>query len=157
MMPNGEFRIFSRNPVKDRVEIFAERAGKKLRDAKKAFGRYANNGADKLCIGIWKFLDAEERAEKALEGAAKRQVAKARALAFIFAVWRENKDALEYRAASGREGENGLPKPPREGGVVFQDASIWYNECGRSRYSVINSTNGTGAVHAFYSEQGKPQ
>lgn len=144
MIPSGGFRMLSRHPVRDRVEIYAERAGKFGRDAKARFGRYANLGIDGICVGIWKFLDAEDRAEKFVKESAARQVAKARALAMILAIWRTSYECAEIERARKMEEGTGLPRPPR-GGAVFQDASCWFDECGTSRYPV----SGRGAVAIF--------
>jgi hypothetical protein len=178
MIPYAGVRIFGGRPTKDRVGEYARKAREIHEREGKKFERYADLKVYRLCSGILKLLDAqkkaesraialkekgldkfalvlwkalviEERAEKAIAECAEAHITKARALAMIFAIWRTSYEGRENKCASRAE-EGGLPKPPREGGAIFQDASCWYNECGSPRFSTVS---GRGAVSIFDAER----
>ncbi len=182
MIHNSSFRIFSGHPIRDRVGAYSERAEKRIGGAKKTFWERANPKIDRICAGLWslkekeeemgrravafrergldrlaflvgKALAAEEKAEKIIRETAESHAAKGRAIAEIFTFWRtgREKEGFQQVPPFPKDGE-GLPRPPREKGVILQDARGWYGgrECGGPRYPAMT---GTSAVHLFNATQ----
>jgi hypothetical protein len=83
MLEHGGLRIFSAHPVRDRAEIYKERAGIAWKSAKSRIEEAVEDRLGRICAKISKVIAAEERAEREWERTSGRKVSQANLIGTI--------------------------------------------------------------------------